>query len=121
MQLPETWLGILALIILVGAMMGGVVTAFLRLTDKDISIDTGLLHGRAGVAGVLLLLLVVFLGNEISPSMKPALGLFMLTAMGGVVLYFIIRRKGIMPKTIIFAHGALAVAALAILLFGVPF
>ena len=45
----------------------------------------------------------------------------MLTAAGGVVLYFIIRRKGILPKTIIFAHGALAVTALAVFLFGLPF
>jgi drug/metabolite transporter (DMT)-like permease len=120
MQLPETWPGILALLVLVCAMMGGVMTAFLRLTDKDISIDTGLLHGRAGVAGILLLLLVVLLGNETSPSITLALGLFMLTTIGGVALYFIIRRKGIMPKTIIFAHGTLAVAALAIFLFGLP-
>ncbi len=120
MQLPETWLGILALVVLVCAMIGGVMTAYLRLADKDMSIDTGLLHGRAGVAGILLLLLAVFLGNEINPSMKPALGIFILTAMGGVVLYFIIRRKGIIPKTIIFAHGALAVAALAVFLFGWP-
>jgi hypothetical protein len=121
MQLPETWLGILTLVVLVGAMMGGALTAFMRLTDKNTSLDIGLVHGRAGVAGILLLLLVVFLGNETNPSIKPALGLFMLTAMGGVVLYFIIRRKGIMPKTIIFAHGTLAVAALAVFLFGLPF
>lgn len=120
MQLPETWLGILALVVLVCAMMGGVMTAFLRLADKDISIDTGLLHGRAGVAGILLLLLVVFPGNETSPSIKLALGLLILTTIGGVALYFIIRRKGIMPKAIIFAHAALAVAAMATFLFGLP-
>lgn len=120
MQLPETWLGLLALVMLVGATMGGVLTAFMLLTNRNAPLDIGLLHGRSGVVGILLLLLVVFLGNEIRPSLTPALGLYLLTAMGGVTLYFFIRRKGIVPKLIILAHGVLAAAALAVFLFGLP-
>lgn len=120
MQLPETWLGLLALVVLVCATMGGALTAFMLLTDRNAPMDLGLVHGRAGVAGILLLLVVVFLGNETGSSIKPALGLFILTAMGGATLYFLIRRKGILPKLIIFGHGALAVVALATFLFGLP-
>lgn len=120
MQLPETWLGLLALIVLTGAMLGGALTAFLLLTDRNAPMDLGLVHGRAGIAGMLLLLVVVLLGNETGPLIKPALGLFLLTAVGGATLYFLIRRKGMLPRLVIFGHGALAVAALATLLFGWP-
>ena len=89
------------------------VTVHTRTTDMRLSLALLL-----ALAHILLLLLVVFLGNETNPSMKLALGLFMLTAIGGVVLYFIIRRKGIMPKTIIFAHGAIGAASLGIPPFG---
>jgi len=116
MQLPATWPSITLLILLVCAIIGGAVTAYMRLTDKNTTIDIGLLHGRMGVVGILLLFLLMLTGNEFDQSIKPALGLFMLTAIAGVTLYFIIRRKGILPKTIIFAHGALAVIALAVLL-----
>ena len=121
MQLPETWPAIAALVILVCATAGGALTAFVRLTDRNTPVDIGLLHGRAGVAGILLLLASVLPGFENGPAVKPALGLFMLTVAGGVTLYFVIRRKGILPKTIIFAHAALAVSALAVFLFGWPF
>jgi hypothetical protein len=120
MQLPETWLGLSALVVLIGATMGGALTAFMLLTNRNAPLDIGMLHGRSGVAGIFLLLLVVILGNETRPSLTPALGLYLLTAMGGATLYFLIRRKGILPKLIILAHGALAVAALAAFLFGLP-
>jgi len=120
MQLPETWFGILAVVVLVCAIIGGALTAFVRLTDKNTPVDIGLLHGRMGVVGVSILFLLAFLGEEFNHSIKPALGLFVMTIMGGIALYFIIRRKGILPKTIIFAHAALAVASMTIFLFGWP-
>lgn len=120
MQLPETWMGIMALVILACAIAGGALTAFVRLTYRNTPIDIGLLHGRAGAAATLLLLLAVIMGRETGPSINPALGVLVLTILGGTALYFIIRRKGILPKTIILAHGALAISALAILLYGWP-
>jgi hypothetical protein len=121
MQLPETWLGISALVVLAGAVIGGAITAFVRLAEKNTPFDIGLLHGRAGVLGGLLLILSVFIGNETSPSLKPTLGLLAFTVLGGVTLYFLIRRRGILPKSVIFIHGALAVSAFHTLLFGLPF
>ena len=118
MQLPETWLGVLALVVLVCAVLGGALTAFVRLADKNTPVDTGLLHGRAGAIGILLLLLLEFFGNETHLSLKPALTALVLTVVLGTVLYYIIRRKGILPKTVILVHAAFAVTGLALLLSG---
>jgi len=114
-------LGEAALVILCIAVIGGAVTAYMRLTDKNISFDTGLLHGRAGVIGTILLIFSFVIGNETGESLKLAIGLLVLTVLGGVALYFIIRRKGILPKSIIFLHGVFAVAAVYTVLFGFPF
>ena len=120
MALPETLLGAIALMILIGATMGGVVTALLLLTNKSppIKIDLGLLHGRMGVVGITLLVVTIFMGDERNLSIAPAIGAFIMTAIGGATLYFLIRRKGILPKMIILLHGSFAVASLAILIFG---
>ncbi len=120
MQLPETLLATASLAVLCGVVIGGAATAFVRLTDKNTPIDIGLLHGRAGVFGTVLLILSVVVGNESDQSIKPAIGLLILTVLGGVALYFIIRRKGILPKSIIFIHGTLAISAVYTLLFGFP-
>ena len=120
MQLSATWPGIVILVLLVCTVIGGAATAFVRLTDKNTPVDIGLLHGRMRVAGTLLLLILLIVGSEFNQTIKPALGLFIITAAGGAALYFIIRRKGILPKAIIFGHGALAITALAVLLFGLP-
>ena len=121
MQIPETWLAIASLVVLCSAVIGGAATAFVRLTDKNTPIDIGLLHGRTGVFGTMLLVLSIVIGNETGQSIKPAIGLLILTVLGGVALYFIIRRKGILPKSIIFIHGTFAVSAVYTLLFGFPF
>ncbi|MCW8935585.1 MAG: hypothetical protein OQK98_12740 [Gammaproteobacteria bacterium] len=121
MLLTENWPLILVLMLFAGAIIGGVFTAFVRFTDTNTSIDTGLLHGSLGVVGILLLLLMILMGREFKLSVEPALGLFVFTAMAGVLLYFIIRRKGILPWPIIFVHAAFAVISLVVLLFGLPF
>lgn len=120
MQLPATWPSISIAVIFVCAIIGGVATAFVRLNDKNTPVDIGLIHGRLGAAGTLLLLILVIVGSEFNQTIKPAFGLFVLTVAAGVALYFIIRRKGILPKAVIFAHGALAIIALAVLMFGLP-
>ena len=74
MLLTENWPGIVLLVLLVCAILGGAVTAFVRLTDKNTAIDIGLLHGRLGVAGILLLFLLMLMGNEFNQSIEPALG-----------------------------------------------
>lgn len=51
MLFTENWPVILALTLLAGAIIGGVFTAFVRFADKNTVIDTGLFHGRLGLAG----------------------------------------------------------------------
>lgn len=120
MQLPETWLAIASLAILCGAVIGGAATAYVRLADKNTPFDIGLLHGRAGVLGAMLLVLSMVVGDETGQSIKPAIGLLVLTVLGGVALYLLIRRKGILPGSIIFIHGAFAMTAVYTILFGFP-
>jgi hypothetical protein len=120
MQLPETWLAIASLTVLCTVIIIGAATAYVRLAEKNTPIDIGLLHGRAGVFGTMLLVLSVIIGNETGQSIKPAIGLLILTVLGGAALYFIIRRKGILPKSIILLHGTFAVAAVYTILFGFP-
>lgn len=121
MHMPETWLALASLVVLCSAVIGGAVTAFVRITEKNTPIDIGLLHGRTGVFGTILLVLSIIIGNETSQSIKQSIGLLILTVLGGVVLYFVIRRKGVLPKSIIFIHGAFAVSAVYTILFGIPF
>ena len=121
MQWPETLLATVALVMLVSAVMVGALTAYMRLADRNTPIDIGLLHGRAGATASLLLLFAVVWGNEGSRNIPPALGLLLLTILGGVTLYFLIRRKGVLSKAVILLHGTFAVAAVYTLLFGLPF
>lgn len=120
MQLPESWLTLTSLAILVSAIIGGALTGYVRLAEKNTPFDTGLLHGRAGAAAAILLLASILAGSETSQNIKPALGLLALTIVGGTMLYFLIRRKGILPKSIIFLHAAAAIGAVYTLLFGLP-
>lgn len=122
MVIAETWLGVMVLIVLTCAIFGGVVTAFLLIADKSapVKIDLGLLHGRMGIAGILLLAVTLYIGKETTLSIAPAIIAFMITAVAGAVLYFLIRRKGILSNKVIFMHGAFAVASLGILIFSLP-
>lgn len=121
MQLPETLFAIASLIILCGAVLVGFATAYVRLAEKNTPVDIGLIHGRAGVFSTMLLVLSIVVGNESAQAIKPVIGLLILTVLGGVALYFIIRRKGILPKSIIAIHGFFAVSAVYALLFGFSF
>jgi hypothetical protein len=69
----------------------------------------------------MLLVLSIVIGNESGQSIKSAIGFLILTVVGGVALYFIIRRKGLLPKSIILIHGIFAMMAVFTLLFGLPF
>jgi hypothetical protein len=121
LQLLETWQGTLTVVIITVAIMGGGLTAFVRLTDRNTPVDLGLLHGRMGVVGVLLLVVLTVQAEKLNVLVNSAIALFILTVVAGTILYFIIRRKGILPKAIIFVHAALAVCGLAALLFALPF
>ena len=118
MQPLATGLELIALVILTCAVTIGALTAYVRIAEKNTPFDIGLLHGRAGVVATVLLLVSIMISNETSQMIKPTLGLLVLTIIGGITLYFVIRRKGILPTSIIFIHGVLAITAVHTLMFG---
>lgn len=120
MQLPEPWLAMVALAVLLGVVCLGALTAYVRLAEKNTPFDIGLLHGRAGAAAAMLLLAVLLFGDAPSRNIRPTLGLLALTILGGTALYFLIRRKGILPKSVILLHAAFALGAVYTLVFGLP-
>jgi len=121
MQLPETGLATAALVILCLVLVGGAATAYARLADKNTPIDIGLLHGRAGAFALILLILSITVATEPATAIKPVIALLILTLLGGATLYYVIRRKGILPISIILIHAAFAISAVYTLLFGMPF
>ncbi len=115
MLLTESSHEIFTQILLACAVLGGAYTAFVRLTDRNTKIDTGLLHGRIGAVGLLSLAVLIFFGTEIRTQLLPVLVLLVLTMMAGVALYLMIRRKGELPAAVIFMHGLFAVSAFTVL------
>ena len=73
------------------------------------------------VQATMLLVISILTANETGQLIKHAIGLLILTVMGGIALYFIIRRKGVLPISIILIHATLAISAIFTLLFGLPF
>ena len=118
MPTPETWLATAAIALLGATLVGGALTAYARLADKNTPIDIGLMHGGAGIVSTSLLLFSA--GSETGLNMKPALGILALTITLGIALYFLIRRKGVLPKSVVLLHGTFAIGALCTLLFGLP-
>jgi len=116
MQLPSTWVAIAALGFLGTTLVVGALTAYARLADKNTPVDIGLMHGGTGIVGTLLLLLSA--GSETGLNTQPALGILALTIVLGITLYFLIRRKGELPWSVVLLHGTFAVGALATLVFG---
>lgn len=117
MDIPllESSLGFLSLTALSLAVLGGAITAFVRLADINTPFDTGLLHGGMGISGVILLLLLLLIGQQVDQAVSVALGLLLMTILGGATLYFVIRRKGILPKSIILLHALFALGAMHVL------
>jgi hypothetical protein len=120
MPLPESPLATAALFILAGAVAVGGLTAYVRLAEKNTPVDVGLLHGGAGLTAALLLLVSLFRDNTANPNTAPTLGFLALTILAGITLYYLIRRRGLLPKTLVLIHALLAVSAVHTLLRGWP-
>jgi hypothetical protein len=109
-----------SLILLSGTAVIGGITAYARLAEKNTPIDVGLLHGGAGITAALALLVASFVQGTSGVDTMPALGLLALTILAGIALYFVIRRRGVLPKSLILLHAALALSALHLLARGIP-
>lgn len=104
-----------ALILFGVAALGGLLLVYLRVTNKPLPLPLALIHGA--VAAIALVLLAVFVfGSAGAGSAQLALGLFVLAALGGFLLFSFHLRKKQLPMGIIMVHALVAVAAFLILL-----
>jgi hypothetical protein len=88
---------------------------YLRVTNKPLPLSLALVHGAVAAIGLVLLAIGV-LGPGGHEQGRLALGLFVLAALGGFVLFSFQLRKKQLPMGIIMVHALVAIAAFLILL-----
>lgn len=98
------------------AAAGGLVLAYLRLTNKPLPMPLALLHGALAAAG-LVALIVAVVGDGPTQA-RIALVLFLVAALGGFFLFSFHLRKKALPVPVVAVHGLVAVAAFVVLLLG---
>ncbi len=102
-----------AILFAVGAVLG--LTMFIRwLTSKEAPRIVVYLHGLAGAAGIVLLLLYASSNPESFPLVS--IILFVVAALGGFYLYFTDVKKKPHPLAVAGLHALLAVAGFVTLL-----
>lgn len=106
-----------ALVIFAAAALGGATLAYMRIVKKDVSMPLAILHGILAASG--LVLLILGLGQMDSTGLKVALGVFVLAAIGGFILFSFHLRSRPLPVPLVVVHGAVAAVAFVILLLSV--
>jgi hypothetical protein len=104
-----------ALVLFAAAASGGVVLAFLHITGKGGPVGLACLHGALAVLGVVLVLMGIGQGHG-STGVTAALVLFLIAAVGGLVLFVTHLRSRPLPVPLILVHGLVAVTAFLTLL-----
>jgi hypothetical protein len=108
----------LSILIFALSALGGLVLAIRHFGGKGRPWPLSLLHGGLGAAGLVLLLIPILDGS--APSLgKIALGLFVVAALGGFLLFGFHLQGRRLPSPVVLIHGGVAVIAFVILLFGV--
>lgn len=106
---------ITALILFGVAAAGGLLLAILRVGNKPLPLPLALLHGALAAVALVLLAVAVF-GAGGPEGARLALGLFVLAALGGFVLFSFHLRKKELPIGIVVVHALVAITAFLILL-----
>jgi hypothetical protein len=108
----------LAAVLFAVAALGGLTLAVLHLKKKSLPYSLALLHGLMGAGGLAVLILgVMKIGFSGAPAL--ALGIFLITALGGFFLFSFHVRKKSLPTPMVFIHGLAAVTAFVILLLAI--
>ena len=97
------------------AAIGGLTLAGMKFTGKEMPIPLALLHGAFAAAGLVTLILNV-VENRMNRLMDVSLGLFVIVALGGFVLFSLQLMKKAQPTLLIVAHGLGAVISFVVLL-----
>jgi hypothetical protein len=106
-------LRIATLLFAIGA-VGGVILATLHLKKKDAPVPLAIVHGLLAATGLVLLIIAV---SQMVPAglAGAALGVYLVAALGGFVLFARHLQKKTLPPTLIVLHGLLAVSATVLL------
>lgn len=98
------------------AALGGVFMAVLRFKGTERPpMPVALIHGAVAAAGLVALILAV-LSAEPAPAVRIALGLFVVAALGGFVLFSFHLRQKALPIPLMVIHAGVAVVAFVLLL-----
>jgi hypothetical protein len=109
--------------------LGGLTLATFHLMHKHVALWVGLLHGALVLPGLALLLLSILMHGKIQSrgtfmftepgqvQMGVSLGMFLLAAVGGAMLFLKHARRQSLPPLLIVAHGGTAIVAYLILLY----
>jgi hypothetical protein len=100
------------------AALGGIALAYLHLSQKKASLGLAALHGLLAVAGVVTLLICISKGGA-DKLLTVALALFVVAALGGLVLFAQHLRARPLPVPILLIHALVAVGGFLTLLAGV--
>jgi hypothetical protein len=106
---------ITALILFGIAAAGGIVLVLMRVANKPLPLPLALVHGALAATGIALLAVSV-LGAGGPGGARLALGLFVVAALGGFVLFSFHLRKKALPMGVVMIHALVAIAAFLILL-----
>ena len=105
----------IALILFVVAALGGIVLVALRLMNRPLPLGLALIHGAVAAAGLVTLAIAVV--QHPQPSRLPliALGLLVVAALGGFVVFSFHLRNRPIPLPLTVVHALIAVAGVGCL------
>lgn len=109
----------LAAIILGAAALGGIIMAGIRLSGKPLPPTwLAVVHGLAAATGVGVLAYHAAT-TGLPDKANYALGVFVLAAVGGLVMFFGYHQRGRpLPVAFVLVHGLIAIAGYVLLLMG---
>jgi len=109
----------IAAILFAIAAITGLAIAFIRLSGRDLPpMGLALLHGLFAASG-LVALAIVAVAPGAAQWARISLGIFVVAALGGFLLFSFHVRRRALPVPIIGIHGFIAVIAFVILLLAI--
>jgi len=105
----------LALILFAIAALGGLTLGLLHIKKGGAPVPLALLHGSIA-ATALILLIITVLKAQTAGLLMVSMILFIVAAIGGLVLFANHLRTRPLPRPLIIIHGAVAATAFVILL-----
>lgn len=106
---------IIASVLFAIAALLGITIATMHCKQKPVALPLALIHGLFAASGLVILILA--LSMETHPTLAlVSLGLFVLAALGGFVLFILHLKEKPMPCPLIGIHGVVAVAGFLVLL-----